>query len=772
VWTNSSQIDWIDNIGYDFIYDQTGNYQFCGGSLNSTADGLERLPWYRVDGSTSGISKGYLCPPHSFCIETTNPYNGTVSFDNIFQSLELVFVIMTGNTYSDLMGYLSASDYLIACLYFAFGVVIFLFWLMNLLIAVITTSFQVIREENAASAFSDKKDDDLEQVEDEEVRVGSLLYWYRKTFWVWIGVIAYGIVCQAMRSAGMGRSRQLFIDVSETIVTVILFVEILFRFAADWRHFYKRKSNWVDLLLAVITLIMQFPGIHNSGAAYQWMTMFQIMRMYRVVMAVKLTRELILLVLGNVMGLANLFLFVFLLTFLVSIFASQLFRGQIPEYDDYGNVQRITFASIWNSFIGTYQVLSSENWTTVMYAVTAFDDAWNTAWIGAIFFIIWFILSFFIVLNMFIAVIQENFDVSEDKKRVQQVRAYLQSRELGVPSYSKLSLSAIFQLSRWKKHQDPLDYGNAMMDQLLKGSVVDDFIGEGAGSMLSSSNGHTNGHANGHGSKATAPEARLVHAGPSGVLRSLRDRFWGERGLNPFYSRMKFSGDADVIDPRKLAKEAAWAKDQMKKSQKQYLMQHPRYNTSLYIFGPRNRLRRICQQIVEPGRGAERIEGATPSKPIWYAFSTFLYLSIVAMVLLACITTPVYQKEYFARNGDNYFVTNWFTYSDLGFASLFTIEALIRIIADGLFFTPHAYYRTSWGIIDAIVLITLWINVSTALYNLGQVSRAVGAFKALRALRLLNISDNAKSTFHSVIVRGGWKILSVSSFQESSLKCY
>lgn len=35
---------------------------------------------------------------------------------------------------------------------------------------------------------------------------------------------------------------------------------------------------------------------------------------------------------------------------------------------------------------------------------------------------------------MFIAVIQENFDVSEDEKRVQQVKAFLQNKELGQSS--------------------------------------------------------------------------------------------------------------------------------------------------------------------------------------------------------------------------------------------------------------------------------------------------------------------------------------------------
>jgi hypothetical protein len=35
---------------------------------------------------------------------------------------------------------------------------------------------------------------------------------------------------------------------------------------------------------------------------------------------------------------------------------------------------------------------------------------------------------------MFIAVIQENFDVSEDEKRLQQVKAFLQQKEDGLTS--------------------------------------------------------------------------------------------------------------------------------------------------------------------------------------------------------------------------------------------------------------------------------------------------------------------------------------------------
>ena len=131
------------------------------------------------------------------------------------------------------------------------------------------------------------------------------------------------------------------------------------------------------------------------------------------------------------------------------------------------------------------------------------------------------------------------------------------------------------------------------------------------------------------------------------------------------------------------------------------------------------------------------------------------------MVLLACVTTPLYQREYFETH--DFSVKNWFVWTDMGFAVLFTIEALIKVIADGFFWTPNAYFRGSWGFIDGVVLVTLWVNVGTSLWNEGQITRTVGAFKALRALRLLNISDSARDNFHSLIVRGWWKLFSVSA---------
>jgi hypothetical protein len=459
------------------------------------------------------------------------------------------------------------------------------------------------------------------------------------------------------------------------------------------------------------------------------------------------------LLLRNVTGLLNLIAFVFLISFLTAIFAVQIFRGEIPMTDSSGSPIHIPFFDIYNAFVGMYQVLSSENWTILMYNATQYDVGWNTAWIGAVFFILWFILANFIVLNMFIAVIQESFDVTEDEKRLQQVKAFLQQKDLGGSSHGNLSLSTILKLGRGMgRRRDPLDYGPASMEMLLKDAVVRDFLDERPEQLEPT---HLHG-------QASNTDQGMGQVQP-GVLSAIWGTITGlarNREPNPFYSRLQFSRAYQDLDPRTMAKEVVSATEQRKKAQRRYLQTHPTYNVSLFLFRPSNPVRVFCQRIVGPGRGSQRIEGVDPIKPVWYAFSAFIYAAIVAMVLLACVTTPLYQREYFQTH--TYSVKNWFVWSDMSFAILFSVESIIKVIADGFFWTPNAYFRGSWGFIDGLVLITLWINIVTSLFQDGGISRAVGAFKALRALRLLNVSDSARDTFHSVIVLGGWKVLSVS----------
>lgn len=758
------QCTWLDpEDPTNFAATYTPSMSFCGGHLNPVTGKPEPWVYTTPDGDPNDLSpgnlkngsqnaKGYICPRGSLCLRQANPYNGTVNFDDIGHSLELVFVIMSANTFSDLMYYTVSSDFLPAALFFGAGIIIMMLWMTNLLIAVITSSFQVIREESKASAFA-ADESSLFPSNDEKLprRQSNTQRLYGKLAWFWAIVIAYGIFCQTLRSARMSDNRGRFINTSETVVTIMLDIDILIRLLVDFRGFHRNYRNLFDLFLAVITTVILIPPIRSSGQVYNWLTFFQIIRVYRVVLTIPMTASLIQLVLGNVTGIGNLMLFVFLMTFLMAIFASQLFRGQIPAFDSDDEPIRVPFNTIYNSYLGMYQILSSENWTEILYNVTTYTVSKKTAWIGAIFIVGWFILSYFILINMFIAVIQENFDVGEDMKRLEQVKAFLQRRELG--GSSNLALSKVFGFGKSKHRSDPLDHSTRMIDMLFKEGFVREFLDETLDPLQEGPPGSQ--------SPQRAPTSGAVQPG---LLSSAWGRFTAKftsREPNPFYSNLRFNGPDTTLDPGQLARQAVNASAARRKAQREYLIRHPNYNTSLFIFKPRNPIRRLCQKIVGPGRGTERFDGVQPNKYAWYTFSAVIYAAIVAMVVLACITTPLYQKEYFLDHG-GYTRLNWFVWTDMGFAIVFTLEAAIKIIADGFFWTPNAYFRSTWGIIDAVVLITLWINVVALFAQGGAVSRAVGAFKALRALRLLNVSDSARETFHSLLIVGGWKILSAA----------
>jgi hypothetical protein len=280
-------------------YGEANNYtneaQFCGGHL---LPGNIRQGYIAVPGRPTGPDngKGFLCPIGSLCVEAENPFNNTKSFDNILQSLELVFVIMSSNTWSSLLYTMADTDYLVTSIFFIVAIVILSLWLISLLIAVITSSFQIIREESKTSAFTGEIiKDEREDEENEKQRISSLKRLYDKTSGIWIFVIAFGLICQMMRSAGMSQFRTKFIDRAEMVITLVLVFEILIRLIVDWRHFFKSKRNLTDLSIAIITTVIQIPPIKDAyaGKAYAWLTIFQIVRVYRVVLAVPMTRDLV-----------------------------------------------------------------------------------------------------------------------------------------------------------------------------------------------------------------------------------------------------------------------------------------------------------------------------------------------------------------------------------------------------------------------------------------------------------------------------------------------
>jgi hypothetical protein len=150
---------WIGDLNPDVEGSAGTNYTFsqiCGGFFNSEGQSMGRV---NPSGfPLSGTAKGYICPYGQICVESdSNPENNTSSFDNIFDSLLQVVVVISSNNWSQTMYDMIDADYFASCLYFIIGLIIMNFWMANLFVAVITNTFATITAETKHSAFAAKK---------------------------------------------------------------------------------------------------------------------------------------------------------------------------------------------------------------------------------------------------------------------------------------------------------------------------------------------------------------------------------------------------------------------------------------------------------------------------------------------------------------------------------------------------------------------------------------------------------------------------------------
>jgi hypothetical protein len=187
-----------------------------------------------------------------------------------------------------------------------------------------------------------------------------------------------------------------------------------------------------------------------------------------------------------------------------------------------------------------------------------------------------------------------------------------------------------------------------------------------------------------------------------------------------------------------------------------FIRAHPSYDKTFWIFSQKNAFRQFCQRLVQPANG-ERIFGR-PHSLIWHSlFQLILLLSVIGGIVVEGIATPVYRRNYYRENG--FIRGSWFDIAEASFALALLAEFLIKLVADGFIFTPNAYIRSIWNVLDFIILAGVLVNVTTSLIFIGGLSRLTRSLKALRALRLITLIDIMRTTFQSLIFSGAARIL-------------
>ncbi|ORY05860.1 hypothetical protein K493DRAFT_333364 [Basidiobolus meristosporus CBS 931.73] len=721
----------------------------------------------RYCGHYNETSKGYRCPANFNCVNVGNPFEGTLGYDNIFQTVPILFGITAAQGWLSLMFQTMDAEYpLPSALYYIIGVVVFNFWLLNLFVAVITEMFAKIREDTNHSAFTSRDkaaivlndgNDELDEQGKKKIpsKPNFLQRNFDATYYFWILLVAADLVIMCVRSYDPDDEDNVLTPdptmiqgdflTAERVFTSLFALEIILRYFAILKpgrrsKFFHSKRNRLDLFLAVVTCLIQIPPIPTvtSGMVYRYLTVFQVARFYRVVMAVPRLRRLITRTVGNVIGMMNLFLFILMCIGVSATMAMQLFGGQIGSEDGLD----MNFDNFASSFLALFQVFSGDNWTDLLYGLTGSQRKHNMAVFSSVFILLFFCFSNFILLNMLVAVIVENFEMDEEEKRKLQLEETIK----GIETRQKEGQAVI---SKWNPYRFLKPSPKALEVDSIPSNLVLPVQKRAAREFLQESTSKSIG-------------AQLNRSKSKGFTSRVR------RFLKMDYDDVELGNTVQRAETRddRFIDEAAGSKGPSMEQHSEreailndFMTAHPTYDTSLFIFKRNHPIRKICKKLV--GNSDPSIEGVSLSHfKLSHAFNGFIFVCVVVSVVFAAINTPLAQRQRIIEKYgslDNYTSkreVDIFYMIDIIVTAVFTIEFLIRIIADGFMFTPEAYWRSIWNRVDFLVLITLYITLAINPRDATGIPRTLRAAKGFRALRIASYFSAVREVFYGTLYSG------------------
>lgn len=762
VWFNPNNV--TDTYSDDF--------QFCGSYLDSSGT---TLPYVNELRDSSDIIKGYTCPKNSICIMTENPYNNRLSFDNIAQSLQSVFVIMSANTFTDLMYYTMDSDSMVSSLFFIISIFILAVWMVNLVVAVIIHSYKREEKSRKTHLSLHRKYQDLYVKFIKKSKIFSISK-RLDFFFVLIILISFIYGCTKKRIGGVLSKKY---NTYEFATCIIMMIEILGRFglfvyAGNWRVFFYSIFNWVDLFSSVFALLVSLPPVFESldTTVYGWLSIFGIIRFYRVVIFIKPIRNSWELALKKTKPFVELILFGGMLLYFVSIIMSRLFEGVVPV-DEMEDNQWIMY-NLPNCIVSLFIIMTTENWTGVLYTAEEYAQNTFTAFCIAMYLLSWFAISNTVILSIFIAIITDNLELPEAEKRVNQIKEFVKSCVAKVKN---------------NEHEGLVD--------LIKNNFDRNVVSDEANTFITRMNELLVANGQAPIDVETFDDDKHVFRP---WFRNIKKYIITEFNANRFYTK---SAAYRVLVLLRLVQHKLYVllSNNIAKNQNRYSYDETKFSTqlkirlanklrdletdvsstdiadpfsdynsglrkpkreesidrSLLIFTNYNPIRRFCQMLVSPPN-LQRTEGRQPAPKLMYAFTVLMFLASVVVVILACYETPLYRKSISPNASYNI----WTSYADVVFMVIFSIEFFVKLIADGCLFGPRAYFKSFWNFLDFLVLVSFWVTVLSILNNNYSLVVTFGALKAFRAFRLLTLTKESQLVFQFAIISGAYKILSAA----------
>ncbi|XP_063153767.1 voltage-dependent L-type calcium channel subunit alpha-1S isoform X2 [Candoia aspera] len=213
-------------------------------------------------------------------------------------------------------------------------------------------------------------------------------------------------------------------DVANRVLLSLFAVEMILKmYALGIRQYFMSLFNRFDCLV-VCTGILELILVEIASMTPLGISVLRCIRLLRIFKITKYwtsLNNLVASLLNSVRSIASLLTLLFLFIVIFALLGMQLFGGRF-DFDDV-EIRRSTFDNFPQALISVFQVLTGEDWTSIMYnGIMAYGGPCYPGMLICIYFIILFVCGNYILLNVFLAIAVDNLAEAETLTSAQKAK--------------------------------------------------------------------------------------------------------------------------------------------------------------------------------------------------------------------------------------------------------------------------------------------------------------------------------------------------------------
>ncbi|XP_038870118.1 sodium leak channel non-selective protein isoform X3 [Salvelinus namaycush] len=771
---------------------------------NDTTNGT--VTWNSLaipDTHCSPDGEGYLCPLGFKCVDLeelglSRQELGYSGFNELGTSIFTVYEAASQEGWVFLM-YRAIDSFPRWRSYFYFiTLIFFLAWLVkNVFIAVIIETFAEIRVQFQQMWGS--RSSTTSTATTQQLMRSSIFHMFILT------MVAVDVIVAASNYY-KGENHQRHYDefyLAEVAFTVLFDLEAMLKvWCLGFTGYIISSLHKFELLLVVGTTLHIYPDLYHSQFTY-----FQVLRVVRLIKISPALEDFVYKIFGPGKKLGSLVVFTASLLIVMSAISLQMFCF-VEELD--------RFTTFPRAFMSMFQILTQEGWVDVMdQTLVAVGQMW--APVVAIYFILYHLFATLILLSLFVAVILDNLELDEDLKKLKQLKqseANADTKEKlplrlrifekfpNRPQMVKISkLPSDFTVPRiresfMKQFIDRQQQDTSCLFRRLpsasssscdhsKRSAIEDnkYIDQKLRRSIFSIRARNllekettinkilractrqrmlSGSFEGQPLKERSILSVQHHIRQE--RRSLRHGSTSQRisrgksleTLTQDHSSTVRYRNAQREDSEiKMIQEKKEQAEMKRKVQEEELREnHPYFDKPLFIVGREHRFRNFCRTVVRARFNASKtdpVTGAVNSKyhQLYDLLGLVTYLDWVMIVVTICSCISMMFESPFTR----VMHVPTLQIGEYVFVIFMSIELNLKIMADGLFFTPTAVIRDFGGVMDIFIYLCSLIFLCWLPPNVPPESGAqlLMMLRCLRPLRIFKLVPQMRKVVREVI---------------------